>query len=882
MKSVPKALTNLEALKPLEKLSSEFKELDNLPRILSAYELRQTEKRLPNKLRLPGNHKSSILIGRSLAKIGVDCEDIEAVESDHHGLHTLAEVHPFRKWLISYIHSNLIDSHKLLRSSTSYDMRTQDESLTRGSELNIPHNDSTTRDESERTIERYTQPRSSFRRKPKLPCYLLDASKNVEDFFGRGDIVGQIHDMLVVPDGTEVMKELKTFAISGIGGIGKSSIASHFVQTRKNKFDAIFWLNADTAGKLADSFGKMAVQLELQERGEDRDKVMSRSLVLDWLADPIKVGGAWQSRARWLLVFDNVDDFELMKDFWPPRGAGSVLLTSRDPLARLATQYYKEHSQSTKDLLLPPLTDDEATKFLLRQVRPTKSNRNNKAAEDLARRLQGLPLALRQLAGIMKRRHLSLEELLEMYNDVPEHKDIHQTVGIEASDNYRHNLATVWGLEKLESKAKMLMNVLSFYDPDHIQEEILYEGSEQVKANDYPKGKSQYWKAREGLWKHSLVMLEGDLEDENEEVRSGNNPGNGGSSTTPNALTQNRAGTPKLDFVGEPRTEVEKEQVSQLSVHRVVQDAARAKMDERELGETFEAVVTLLLTRWRRKERLWHYDREDWPRADHLYPHVTQVYHHYRAMKPHQQKVLASKDLVRLLDCAGWSEESKAIFTTAFETCKEHLDSDEVLMLEIHTSLGCIATEINDPITCFEHYKRLLEMTEEKHQQPKSQEDFDALMVAKNEMGIAHMMISHIHEAWELFDDAREIARARLERSETARSIFFLSSANLGLAQWLEPQLDKAFSTLIEAWRMLNNDDRAGFAPGRLAHALGNVSESLNEEGSTDDANSALDWYTKAYEHYRRTIGLYHHRTADVCHKLAGQYIRLKQFEHAQ
>jgi hypothetical protein len=96
----------------------------------------------------------------------------------------------------------------------------------------------------------------------------------------------------------------------------------------------------------------------------------------------------------------------------------------------------------------------------------------------------------------------------------------------------------------------------------------------------------------------------------------------------------------------------------------------------------------------------------------------------------------------------------------------------------------------------------------------------------------------------------------------------------------------------------LRNTDRP--RPGRLAHAIGNVRESEEKEtteereeredreGEQDDttdgvpAGTAIDWYKRSYKHYSDTIGLYHHRTADVCHKLAGQYIKRKEFDDAQ
>lgn len=42
----------------------------------------------------------------------------------------------------------------------------------------------------------------------------------VRDFFGREDVLGEIDEHLLVQEGQDIMPELRTVAISGMGGIG--------------------------------------------------------------------------------------------------------------------------------------------------------------------------------------------------------------------------------------------------------------------------------------------------------------------------------------------------------------------------------------------------------------------------------------------------------------------------------------------------------------------------------------------------------------------------------------------------------------------------------------------------------------------------------------
>ena len=66
------------------------------------------------------------------------------------------------------------------------------------------------------------------------------------------------------------------------------------------------------------------------------------------------------------------------------------------------------------------------------------------------------------------------------------------------------------------------------------------------------------------------------------------------------------------------------------------------------------------------------------------------------------------------------------------------------------------------------------------------------------------------------------------------------------------------------------------FSPGRLMHAIGNVRVSLG------DLEKGLDWHRAAWRLYVDTIGEGHHRTADVCHRLAHDYMKQEDYPEAR
>jgi hypothetical protein len=64
---------------------------------------------------------------------------------------------------------------------------------------------------------------------------------------------------------------------------------------------------------------------------------------------------------------------------------------------------------------------------------------------------------------------------------------------------------------------------------------------------------------------------------------------------------------------------------------------------------------------------------------------------------------------------------------------------------------------------------------------------------------------------------------------------------------------------------------------GKLLHAFGNVRAA---QGKMDES---LDFHNRALLQYKKfTVGKNHHRTADVCIKVADHYVRLNRYQGAR
>lgn len=391
-----------------------------------------------------------------------------------------------------------------------------------------------------------------------LPCIMLESHDPSRVFCGQEQILKTIKEALIPSGGIEGSQGgPRQFAICGLGGMGKTEIAIQFALQNEDAFDAIFWVRADEPAKLDECFMNISVKLGLETAAEATNQVVSRSLVKGWLANPSKgeptyideVGStaSGDNAASWLLIFDNADDPKLLGDYWC-EGSGSVLITSRDPLAK------RLFSSRTSGLDLMPLSDAEGGSMLLKLLESDATIEEDAEviANKISRSLGGLPLAISQMAGIIRRQDLSFSEFLSIYESREERAALYGTKYETSLRGYRYSIATVWSFEKLSPEATGLLQIMFFLDPDNVSEQVLFDVA-ALMFTDPPLTKVKFNEARTDLAQSSLIRRE-----------------------------------KKKDGLSDYR----------ISAHRLIQDTIGAKMSVEEAVMIFETVVTVLWHMW--------------------------------------------------------------------------------------------------------------------------------------------------------------------------------------------------------------------------------------------------------------------------------------------
>ena len=132
-------------------------------------------------------------------------------------------------------------------------------------------------------------------------------------FTGRETLLEELHTRL---HGSQTIAILQSHALYGLGGIGKTQLALEYAYRRAQDYTAVLWIAAETAESILASLQHAAATLELPP---EQDQMKLVTAVGRWLS----------THQDWLLIWDNVEDLDLLSQFLPPTRAGAILLTTR-------------------------------------------------------------------------------------------------------------------------------------------------------------------------------------------------------------------------------------------------------------------------------------------------------------------------------------------------------------------------------------------------------------------------------------------------------------------------------------------------------------------------------------------------------------------------
>jgi tetratricopeptide (TPR) repeat protein len=265
--------------------------------------------------------------------------------------------------------------------------------------------------------------------------------------------------------------------ISGMGGIGKTELATEYIHRNIDTYEIIWWIRAEHQDRVRDALVKLGQRLELRQATTDSARDRTVAAVLETLQS-----GVFSS---WLLVFDNAaNPLDLQKYIPAGRPEGHVIITAREP---------NWPSYIVADSIeVSPFTDAESVSYLRRTVRSLAAGRGLTAAEDarrvseagrLALTLGHLPIAVEHAAAYLAETGQSVEEYLTRFTE-----NAHQLLSQQPAEGEPPApVSGTWAMSitLLTPDAEHLFNLCSFFSPEPISAELLLQPSAGI---DHPAG----------------------------------------------------------------------------------------------------------------------------------------------------------------------------------------------------------------------------------------------------------------------------------------------------------------------------------------------------------------------------------------------------------
>lgn len=278
-------------------------------------------------------------------------------------------------------------------------------------------------------------------------------------------------------------------ALQGLGGVGKTAVAIEYAHRYRSEYELVWWIPADELALVRSSLAALAGRLGMESAIATGIETAA-SAVLDALrrGDPF---------SRWLLIFDNADQPEELKDLIP-HGPGDVLITSRN-----------HRWQAVVDTVqVDVFARGESAEFLAKRVPRGMAESD---ADRLADKLGDLPLALEQAGALQAETGMSVDEYLRLLEA--------HTADIMAegkSPEYPRSMTAAWKLSVATVRqqlpeAEELLRCCAFFGSDPIPRDVFQHGSQVAKTrvSDLIANPILFATAIRELGRFALVKIDG-------------------------------------------------------------------------------------------------------------------------------------------------------------------------------------------------------------------------------------------------------------------------------------------------------------------------------------------------------------------------------------
>ncbi|KAK1948852.1 hypothetical protein LY78DRAFT_709072 [Colletotrichum sublineola] len=334
----------------------------------------------------------------------------------------------------------------------------------------------------------------------ELP-FKLPGVNSVSRFVARQEELQRLHKAL------EWTGERRTVVLHGLGGMGKTQTTNEFAKKHRDEYSAVIWLDARDTTTLKQGYRHLAKRIERETlclpyvrnaiTNGDHDEIVESAM--RWLDEP--------KNNRWLVIYDNYDDVTIqnrdvskaydIRPFLPETEHGAILITTRSSSVRLGERVQLGKLADLKDSL----------EILASTSGRTDLGKDPDAAL-LAKKLDGLPLALATVGAYLDQVATSCTEYLDMYENSWLRLQ-HESPGLI---EYDRALYSTWNvsLRHIQLKnqhAAELLHLWAYFDNQDLWYELLraVESEELLWFHKKTDAKLDFDAAMRVLCEHGLA-----------------------------------------------------------------------------------------------------------------------------------------------------------------------------------------------------------------------------------------------------------------------------------------------------------------------------------------------------------------------------------------
>ncbi|MFJ3202745.1 FxSxx-COOH system tetratricopeptide repeat protein [Streptomyces sp. NPDC086989] len=265
------------------------------------------------------------------------------------------------------------------------------------------------------------------------------------NFTGRESLLAAVEEQLRSDETAAVLPH----ALHGMGGVGKSQLAIEYIYRHSHEYNVIWWIPAERENLILGALVDLARALNLEVGPQANTAVPA-------VREALRTG---RPHDNWLLVFDNAEDIETVRGYFPTGGPGKIIVTSRN----------RDWERVASPLTVNVFEREESIALLQRRARDLSHADANRLAEALG----DLPLAIEQ-AGAW---HAATGMPVGQYLDLLEQRRP-GILELDPSPDYPVSVAAAWNisldqLANTNPAARQLLEICACMAPEPIPLSIL-------------------------------------------------------------------------------------------------------------------------------------------------------------------------------------------------------------------------------------------------------------------------------------------------------------------------------------------------------------------------------------------------------------------------